>query len=447
MSRIEVLKEAGADIAILCRTLAMELSYFRTKYEDQLPCDWTDEQLNISAKEIATDGVTTSVVAVDFAGHAQVYVPSLTFSKLRSRFLGVPNQFLGSIFTLVKRYETKKMIVSGTVMDFHLTPSTLSSLERELKFTIELWTDPISVHGNKSFCGMFMDIDACFGALPPFGNEEGVGESTLMKNGGSVAVLPPLDSKISSMYMRQILNILEHSEGKGIPLSFALFLPMQCFRDLNSVPGVENLSLLDNRLMDRHRFFIACLRVLEPGHHKYDCGDGDGHSEVCQTGSIFLLLQNESGRIHYPFNANSISNITSSMMVPFLSTCDGGSICSAPAVFPNSLHTKLATSPNSKSGTNVIDYSMMGGKNNPIVFSTESKSSNRRRLFELVDDGDDDNNNDVEMVSGILNSLDFSMFHTNSTQDVDIEAISLMGIDGVNLGLNDNSLHHHSRFR
>ena len=33
-----------------------------------------------------------------------------------------------------------------------------------------------------------------------------------------------------------------------------------------------------------------------------------------------------------------------------------------------------------------------------------------------------------EMVSGMLSSLDISMFQENPSQDVDIEAISLMGI-------------------
>lgn len=447
ISRIEILSELGADFARYCRSLAMEILDYRKKYEDQLLCSWTDKQLNITSKEMLIDGSGPPVVVIDFSGRAQVYVSSLTFSKLRRRFLGTSNHLLGSIFSLVKRYETKRMIVSGSNMDYRLTPSTLSCLEREINVTFELFTDPISVHCDMLFCGLFMDVDAIFGGFPPFCCDDVVKGSSLLTNGGSVVVLPPLDSKISCTYMQQILDILENSEGKGIPLSFALFLRSECFRDMKSVPSMENLALLDNRLLDKHRIFISCVRVLQPGHHQYHYGDGHGLSEISQTGSVFLLLQNDLGRIHYPLRVNSVEHIINSMMVPFLCTYDIESIGSAPLIFPSELGRDLETfpitaSPNSNSGIGIIDHSVNGVKKPSIVFSAESKLSSRRRLFELVDDGDDDNNYDVEMVSGMLNNLDFSMFQSSSTQDVDIEAISLMGIEDSKLGKNIRSLQH-----
>lgn len=102
----------------------------------------------------------------------------------------------------------------------------------------------------------------------------------------------------------------------------------------------------------------------------------------------------------------------------------------------------ITESPNSNSGIGIIEHSVNGMKKPSIVFSAESKLSSRRRLFELVDDGDDDNNYDVEMVSGMLNNLDFNMFKSNSTEDVDIEAISLMGIEDSRLGKNISSQQH-----
>ena len=55
----------------------------------------------------------------------------------------------------------------------------------------------------------------------------------------------------------------------------------------------------------------------------------------------------------------------------------------------------------------------------------------RGRLFELVDDGEEDNLNDVDVVSGMLGNLNVDLFQNNvSSQEVDIEAISLMGIGG-----------------
>ena len=60
------------------------------------------------------------------------------------------------------------------------------------------------------------------------------------------------------------------------------------------------------------------------------------------------------------------------------------------------------------------------------------RSSRRGRLFDLIDDGEDEPHSDVDVVSGMLTNLDANMFQ--SSQDVDIEAISLMGIGGTPLG-------------
>ena len=71
----------------------------------------------------------------------------------------------------------------------------------------------------------------------------------------------------------------------------------------------------------------------------------------------------------------------------------------------------------------------------------------RGRLFDLVDDdgGEEDNLNDV--VSGMLGTLNVDLFQNSGVQDVDIEAISLMGIGGSaapsnNLQPRSSSRHH-----
>jgi hypothetical protein len=51
-------------------------------------------------------------------------------------------------------------------------------------------------------------------------------------------------------------------------------------------------------------------------------------------------------------------------------------------------------------------------------------------LFDLVDDGEEDTSNDVDVVSGMLGNLNVDLFQNTMVQDVDIEAISLMGIGG-----------------
>jgi hypothetical protein len=54
-------------------------------------------------------------------------------------------------------------------------------------------------------------------------------------------------------------------------------------------------------------------------------------------------------------------------------------------------------------------------------------------VFDLVDDGEEDNMNDVDVVSGMLENLNMDLFQNpagQNSQDIDIEAISLMGIGG-----------------
>ena len=66
----------------------------------------------------------------------------------------------------------------------------------------------------------------------------------------------------------------------------------------------------------------------------------------------------------------------------------------------------------------------------PSSEARRSAPPRRGRLFELVDDGEPENLNDVDVVSGMLNNLNVDLFQNNVSQDVDIEAISLMGIGG-----------------
>ena len=435
LSSIELLKDAGTFVAELCSSLAKELANFKLKCEMQLPQDWSDATVHIAHERIV-DHIGSSIVVINWAKTSQVYVPVATFEKLRRRYHGCPNHFLTTLFCLVKRYEAKRMIVASTRFDYRLSSTTLRSLKKELNVSVELWNNPLSsLEGSTILCGMFSDIDAAFGAFPPFAGKEGGGEVALMKQGGSAVVLPPLDSTVTSLYLNCILNMLESTEMKAVPLSFAIFLPVECFQDLHSSPKVDNLVLLDPRLDSSHAIFIQHYEVLTPGHFTFQCGDNDGHAEICKCGSIFLILQNSIGRTHFPIS--TIKNITNSMTANVVHSNDVGSIGSSSSVFSTLLHegskTPIPASPTSHHSVAGGDFPLVSDTIMSKAFGNEASSGSRRhcRLFELVDDGDDDN---MDAVSGMLNSLNVSMFHNNSShQDVDIEAISLAGLDNSNM--------------
>ena len=67
----------------------------------------------------------------------------------------------------------------------------------------------------------------------------------------------------------------------------------------------------------------------------------------------------------------------------------------------------------------------------PTAPRSAAGAPRRGRLFELIDDGEDNEHlNDADVVSGMLGNLNVDLFQNNASQDVDIEAISLMGIGG-----------------
>jgi len=422
---IEILKEAGTLMADLCFSFAKEVSEFNKSYKDCLPQECNDSNLGLVAREMAVNGEGSNVVAIDWAERSRIFLPALTFTKLRSRHCGPPNQLLASVYSLAKRYETMRMILSDTTYDYRLPLTTLNSLSRELSASMELWSDPLCALDNYNFCGIFSDVDSLFGGYEPFGKAGGECEVVLMRKGGSVVVLPPLDSITTTLYVKRMLCMLQETEGKGIPMSFAVFLPMQCFRDLSVSPTIESLELLDSRFGETHRGFITVCELLHSGQYSYKKGDGTGDN-ICHFGSLFLLLQNDSGRIRFSVNENSIANILNSFAASYVSE-------SNPGVVYRPLQTESVTTPvplspnNTYGGSSHTNSGITGG--NALGHSFPKNGARKRgRLFELVDDGEDDTANEVDDVSGMLNNLDIGMFQNNPTQDVDIEAISLMGI-------------------
>ena len=424
MVNMEVLREAGASLAQLCQGFAREVADFRSKCARQLSGDWADGTINISANEVMSNDGQSTIVVIDWAGRSQVYVPSSVFVKLRDRFCGPPGQLLTAIFSTGKQYETLGLIVSGSRLDYHLPSAALDTMTHEANVTVELWTSPLAVYGSNVFCGIFPEVDALFGGLPPFGKEGGGGEEALIQYGGSAVVMPPLESTTASRYMRTIVNALERADATKVPLSFVMVIPVECFPTAISTPSANDLCILDPRLSDRQGVLVRRVEILPAGQHAFASGNGDTASEVSQSGSILALMQNNAGMANFSVNDGALGAILRSMTMGFVAMARDNTPPTPSSAIPNG--TMNATSFDSFAQDGSLGGDVIGG----------GIGGRRGRLFDLVD-GDAvgaEPSNDVDVMSGMLNNLDVNIFQGQTSQDVDIEAISLMGIGSGALG-------------
>jgi hypothetical protein len=443
MVSMESLKEAGSAMASLCQNLAKELTDFQKRLEDQFPADWSDATIGMNASDFMQNGGGAMVV-IDWASRSQVYLPSLQFTRLRKRYTGPPSRLLTALFIAKIRYETKNLMVADTTMDCRLPPETQSVLSK-FSVSTEAWSSPFSAFNNNVFWGQFVDVDFSFGGLNPFSYGEG-SEDILTRHGGSVSVMPPLDNMVSSRYVRHMVDLLAASEK--VPLSFAVFFRADCFLDCSGSPSIEDLHSLDPRLRDNNSILTHVEKLMAGKHYYFS--EKPGALEMSLTGSLFVLLQNEEGRASFNFGEAAIAEVIRSL--------NGGiQLESNPSLIPSN--------PFSNSGNDIFsdksslvppggyfnpapvsplpsqpissDFGPVGGANLASTFTIAPSVEQRRvaprrgRLFDLVDDGEEDNLNDVDVVSGMLENLNMDLFQNpmgQNSQDIDIEAISLMGI-------------------
>ena len=416
-NNIEMMKASGSFLAELCLSLSKEV----VEFSEKIGQDHSDSSLNMRAVD---NGST--MMAIELDGRSKVCVPRENYQPLIDCYNGAPSLILSSIFALAKRYETVKQILSGTELDCHLSPSTLFALASELRVEIELWTNPFSVFGENKFCGMFPDVDATFGGLPPFTEQNNDLETLLLQNGGSATVLTTFDSTTASFLIKRMLDIVEAAGNNNVPVSFITFLPMQSFRDLSTSPTLEDLSLLDARLLQSHRRYIRHYESLHPSQHSFIHGSIGGQVKPCSTGSLMLILQNDSGSAQFPFNDQSIASIMRSLSGNQTITGNHGFQSFVPNSSPSSRANSIPNSPIVRQQTtNTYDRSKNGS----------------RRGFEL--EPDDYDPNTEQIVSDLLEKLDISMFHDDQSQEFDPEAFSLRGIGNPNVV---NSNREHGRF-
>ncbi|CAJ1953465.1 unnamed protein product [Cylindrotheca closterium] len=441
---MEALKEAGTALSILCQNLVKELTSFQQQLDDQLRKDWTDSTVGMNASDFMQNG-SGSMVVVDWANRAQIYLPSLQFSKIRERYAGTASRFLTALFVTKMRYDTKSLIFAETSMDFRLPPETQSVLASKGSVSAEVWSDPFSSLSTNLFWGQFMDVDHHFGGLKPFGSGD-INDDILSRRGGSVSVMPPLDSMVTSLYLRRMIDLMVANDS--VPLSFAIFLRAECLLDSNGIPTLDDLYGLDPRLRDNNTV-VRRFEQLAAGKHYYYSGKNSS-LEVSLSGSAFVLLQNDAGRATYGDastaevirslgGASSMAQSQPSLLPsnPFSSdnllASDKTSIGASGSFFDVRPAPVSPIAPQTMNS----DFGPVGGSNitnNPFAIGNtdQRRSAPRRgRLFDLVDDGDEDALNDVDVVSGMLENLNMDLFQNpvgSNAQDIDIEAISLMGI-------------------
>lgn len=449
MAGMETLKEAGSSVAVLCQNLAKEVSEVRRRIEEQLPRDWTDAALGMTASDGTHNG-SGSVVTISWANRSQIYLPTMTFAALRDRHTGPPNRFLTALFVSKIWHETNRLVVVDTTMDFRLSPDTLACLSTEADVSVELWTDPFSAWNGNVFWGKFDGIDSLFGGQTPFGKDERGGEEVLARHGGSIAVLLPFDNMIASRYMQRMLDILDGANSSNVAVSFVVFLRADCFHDLPSGLSGNDLRLLDSRLVDQQQSYVRYTEVLPARQHRFHCGEGVGTMKVDSSDSLFVLLQSRAGMSRFAISDASISRIISSMSVNLHTPRNDKPIVTpmgftgdyAAMQSPHSPHSGyfdgLAPIVHEPQRAVRSDFGAIGGVAaysqpfSPSEPGPRLTGARRGRLFDLVDDLEEDQlNDDVDLVSGMLNNLDVGLFqNSNNSSDVDIEAISLMGIGG-----------------
>jgi len=379
-----------------------------------------------------------SNVVIEWSGKGRLSIPFVVFNSLARRYIGDRSRLMSAIFSAVRRHEIMSAIADQTDMVCHLPLQTMECLTKCLSTSLETWSDSVSVFGNNYFCAMFPDVDTAFGGLPPFGKEKGGGESILNRAGGAVVVVAPPENATSSQCIRKMVDMSESLSN--LPLSFGVVLASDCFvnANANATLSVEDLRALDPRLCGEKKSFISFIEVIPAGNCIFS-----------KSSCMFLLIQNEAGKLRFPTHPTAMDIIRRSMrsdigmgngapMISNLAGMPGGEAqFDAQSFSPMSQHQQYAAAAPQEAPLS----------SNPWGAGAAAAGDNRGRghrgrLFELVGDEDTEEDHGMDSIlPGMFDGLGMNMFGRSNTNDeVDIEAISLMGI-GLNGAMNSNHYH------
>lgn len=456
---VEALKDAGSSAAVFCQTIAKQVHEYKQRIEEQLPKEWTDVELGMSVSGGVLDGNATNV---SWSNQAHVVLPTPSLTALRDRYVRRPNasRFLASVFVARIWYDTSRLITKDAASDYRLSPLTQATLSEEGAVTAELFSDPFSSLTSNVFWGRHEQVDSLFGGQKPFATSPHGSEEVLALHGGSVSVLVPVDSVVASQYMNRIVSLIDEASSRNSPVSFAVFLQSECFHEVSSNgPSSNDLTFLDPRLGEHEprRSYIRRVEVLRAGRHFFFDGDIVGKPQVAAMQSVFVLLQNDAGMARFGFSDVSVAKIIGSMTVAFPEEQMKTTGFRLAPNFQPPIATQHSNGPNYfVNGHPQISHEShetgMSDFNNNLqpmtTFSPHGKNveavhrGRRGRLFALEDDdGEDGQLGDVDlMMSGMFNNLDVAGLFKNTnnvgSDNVDIEAISLMGIGPLSNHLN-----------
>jgi hypothetical protein len=241
---------------------------------------------------------------------------------------------------------------------------------------------------------------------------------------------------------------VDAANAANVPISFAAFVHADSFPELRSSLGPADLHLLDSRLGERRNAYVSRTEVLAGGQHFFQAGDDASSRQISPTSTLFVLLQSISGRARFEIPGESSMRIVQSFSTNLLTpqrsppivTSIPFSVEEYPIVQPSPISPYSgfaglpAISQNSQHNRLAPEFGAIGGSALAQPFSPNEANSRlaprRGRLFDLVDDIEDDSGNDVDL--GLLNNFNVGLFQNPTTagNEVDIEAISLMGIGG-----------------
>ena len=421
---IEVFRDAGAAMSKICTSLAKDVVDFRSKCEQQVPANWSDTDINVGGMEEGSN------VIIDWSGKSRLSIPFVVFNSLARRYVGERNQLMSAVFSAVRRHEIMGAIADSqtTNMVCHLPIQTMECLTKGLSASLETWSDSISVYGNNFFCAMFPDVDAAFGGLAPFGKEEGGGESILNRAGGSVVVIAPPENSTSSQCIHKMVDMCEASSN--LPLSFGVVLTADCFVNANSAThSVEDLRALDPRLCGEKKDFISFVESIPAGS-----------STFSTTSSMFLIIQNEAGKLRFPTHPTAIDIIRRSMRsdIAMANATNAPMMGNFPGIpgeaqFGATSFSPMAQQHQYTAAPQPAPQQEVSVSSNPWEAQGDGGGSDfnrgrghRGRLFDLVgDEGEAEEDQGINtLLPGMLDSLDMNMFGSTGTSDE--EAISLM---------------------
>ena len=438
---MEALKSAAVAFAGVCHELAQHLSHISSQLDEQSGLEWTDATQGLSVRA-RNDLLSSELIC--WEDQHEVALSTADMELLRQRYIGPSDKILAAFFSLLINQETMGLLVSDTGLDCRLSSHAKDSLSKILSVSIELASNPLTARPQNTYFGSLMKLEGVFGGKKPFTKDEC---TELRESGGSCMVLLPFDSLVASQYLSRMLDLIQEANTREVAMSFVVFVTGLALHD-PSREIRDELLIMDPRLDVNEQV----SEIPPHSEHVFCSIHRQEDTRLSPYKTLLLVLQSEQGKHQFAVQPSTLAR--------FLDT--GGSTPSSfqerrsppPAVLTEPFRTDFETStppvtspyfltPDSPFGPDVFSdgtvprLASVSNANPPSLPFDLGRgvpaASRRGRLFALVDN-DVEEDNSVDLVAGMLDKLDVGLFQDSGSMgvaDVDIEAISLMGINNT----------------